>query len=261
MEQVFQLAQHRGNAARGAKILHVADASRLEVDQHRRRFAHLVHFLQIHLEAEPTGDSGEMDDGVGGPADREQHARRVLDRLLRHDAARTKARADQRNRDPPGLLGDAEPIGVDGGDRRGARGHHAERFGQRGHRARRPHHRAGACGRRQALLDLLDLGVADRARAMERPKAPAVRAGAEPLAVMAAGRHRAADELDRRNIRGGRAHQLRGHGLVASADEHDGVHRLGAHHLLDVHRHQIAKFQAGRMEKDLSQRDGREYDR
>ena len=202
-----------------------------------------------------------MDDGVGGPADREQHARRVLDRLLRHDAARTKARADQRNRDPPGLLGDAEPIGVDGGNRRGARGHHAERLGQRGHRARRPHHRAGARRGRQALLDLLDLGVADRARAMERPKAPAVRAGAEPLAVMAARRHRAADELDRRNIGGGRAHQLRRHGLVASADEHDGVHRLGAHHLLDVHRHQIAKFQAGRVEKDLSQRDGRKFDR
>jgi hypothetical protein len=90
MEQMFQLAQHRRDAARGAKILHVADAGRLQVDQHRRRLAHLVHFLQIHLEAEPAGDGGEMDDGVGGPADREQHARRVLDGFLRDDAVRTK---------------------------------------------------------------------------------------------------------------------------------------------------------------------------
>ena len=58
---------------------------------------------------------------------------------------------------------------------------------------------------------------------------------------------RGAAPLDRRNIRGGRAHQLRRNGLVAPADQHDGVHRLGAHHLLDVHRHQVAKFQAGRV--------------
>ena len=62
----------------------------------------------------------------------------------------------------------------------------------------------------------------------------------------AIGHHRPGDELHRRQIRGSRAHQLRRHGLVAAADQHDRVHRLRADHLLDVHGHQVAEHQAGR---------------
>ena len=60
------------------------------------------------------------------------------------------------------------------------------------------------------------------------------------------GHHRAGDELDRRQVGRGRAHQLRRHGLVAAADQHHRVHRLGADHLLDVHRHEVAEHHAGR---------------
>jgi hypothetical protein len=57
--------------------------------------------------------------------------------------------------------------------------------------------------------------------------------------------HRAGDELDRGHVGRGRAHQLRRHRLVAAADQHHGVHRLGADHLLGVHRHEVAQVHAG----------------
>ena len=46
MEQRLELAQQRAHAAGGKKILHVAVADRLEVDQHRRRVRKLVELLQ-----------------------------------------------------------------------------------------------------------------------------------------------------------------------------------------------------------------------
>jgi len=51
-----------------------------------------------------------------------------------------------------------------------------------------------------------------------------------------------------------RAHQLRRNRLVATAHEHHRVHGLRAHHFLGVHRHEVAEFHAGRIEKDLAER-------
>jgi hypothetical protein len=49
--------------------------------------------------------------------------------------------------------------------------------------------------------------------------------------------------------------------LVAAADQHHGVHRLRADHLLGVHRHQVAQEHAGRMREGLVDRDGGELHR
>ena len=99
------------------------------------------------------------------------------------------------------------------------------------------------------------------AGAVFRPEAAAIGAGAEPLAVPARGHHRPGDQPDRRPVRRHRAHQLRRHGLVAAADQHDRVHRLGADHLLGVHRHQVAEHQAGRIEEHFAERDRRKDQR
>jgi hypothetical protein len=66
---------------------------------------------------------------------------------------------------------------------------------------------------------------------------------------------------DRRHAGAGRAHQQRRHGLVAAADQHHRVHRLRAHHLLDVDAHQVAHEHGGRIGEGLVDRDGREVDR
>ena len=54
--------------------------------------------------------------------------------------------------------------------------------------------------------------------------------------------HRPNRDNDRRQIGRDRCHDLRRQGLVAAADHHDRVHRLGADHLLGIHRHQIAQI-------------------
>ena len=179
----------------------------------------VVQPAQIQGQAEPPGDRGQMDDRVGRAAERHQQPQRVLERLLGHDAARPQMiGADELDRYAAGLFRHAQPIGVDGGNRRRARRRHAERLGKACHGARRAHHCAGAGGRGEALLDDVDLVAVDLAGAIFRPEAAAVGAGAEPLAAVASGRHRAGDELDRGQVGGGRAHELGRHGLVAAAD-------------------------------------------
>ncbi len=101
----------------------------------------------------------------------------------------------------------------------------------------------------------------DRAGAVLRPEPPAVGAGAEPLVAVPAGHHRPGHDQDRGLVGRERAHQQRRHGLVAAADQHDRVHRLSADHLLDVHAHQVAEHQAGRVQERLAERDHRELER
>jgi len=53
---------------------------------------------------------------------------------------------------------------------------------------------------------------------------------------------------------GSSTHQLGRHRLVASADQHDRIHRLGADHLLRVHSHEVAEHHVGRAEEHLAER-------
>ena len=150
---------------------------------------------------------------------------------------------------------------MNGGDRGGAGQRHAERLGDRGHGRGRAHHRAGAGGGDEAALDLLDLGLAHAAGAVLHPELAAIGAGADAVLAPAAGHLRPADELDRGLAGAGGAHELRRHGLVAAAHQHDRVHRLGADHLLGVHRHQVAELHRVRRQRRFVQRDGRELER
>ena len=202
-----------------------------------------------------------MDDPVGRAAKRQQHAQRILDRLLIDDALRRALPADEFHRGSAGRFRGAQTIGVHGGDRGGAGKNQPKRLGKACHGRGGAHHGAGSRGHGELALHRGNFFGVDIAGAIARPIAPAIGAGAKPLAVMAARHHRPGDESDRRAAGRHRAHELRRHGLVAAAHQHDGVHRLRAHHLLGVDRHQVAVFQAGRREKDLAERDGREFDR
>ena len=243
------------------EVLHVVVADRLQVDENRRRLGELVETFERELEPGAAGDRGEVEDRVGRAGQSEDHPQRVLYGFRRDDAVRRQLRADQGDGAASGFLRAAQPVGMDGRDRRRTGQRQAERLGDAGHGAGGAHHRAGAGGGGEVALDGGDLGGVDLAAAVARPEAPAVGAGAEPLALVAAGHHRPGDELDGRQVGGNRAHQLRRHRLVAAAEQHDAVHRLGADHLLDVHRHQVAELQAGRAEEHLAERDHREFQR
>ena len=179
-------------------------------------------------------------------AEREQNPQRVRDRFFVDDTVGRALRADETGRRRAGRFRRAQAVGMHRRDGGGAGQNEPERLGQAGHGGGGAHDRAGAGGDGELPLDLRDLRGLDVAGAIARPEAPAVGAGAEPLAAMARGRHRPADQRDRRQIGRGGGHQLRRHGLVATAHEHDRIHRLGADHLLGVERHQVAELEAGR---------------
>ena len=70
--------------------------------------------------------------------------------------------------------------------------------------------------------------------AIGSPVAAAIGAGGQALALERRRQHRAGDQLHRRDIGRGSAHQLRRHRLVAAADQHRRIHRLGRQHRLGV---------------------------
>ena len=262
MQQRLQLAHHGADAAGGEEVLHVElVADRLDGGQHRRGVGELVEALEIELEAEAAGDRCQVDHAVGGAAQRQQHAGRILHGLRGDDLVRRQVRARQRDGARARRLRRAQPIGVHGryGSRAGQR--HAERLGNGRHGGGRAHHRAGPGRRHEPALDRIDVGLAQLARAILGPELAAVGTGAYAVILVARGHLWPADQLDRRLAGARCAHQLRRHGLVAAAHQNDRVHRLGADHLLGVHRHEVAELHGVGRQRRLVQRCGRELER
>jgi hypothetical protein len=143
---------------------------------------------------------------------------------------------------------------MNGRDRRRARQGHADRFRDAGHGACGAHHGAGPRRGRQTPFDHVDLLALDIAGAVACPEAAAVRAGAQPLALVPSGHHRAADDLNGGTPRRSGPHELGRNRLVAPAHKHHRVHRLCPDHFFRVHGHQVAEFEAGRIEEDFAQR-------
>ena len=193
--------------------------------------------------------------GVRRAAERHQQAKRVLDRLRRDDGGGRDRVLRQANGGPARRLGRHEPLRIDGGNRCRSRQRHSQRFRDARHRARRAHDRAGAGRHRQPAFDFGDLVLVDFAGAELRPEAPAIGARAEALAVIRA--RSTSDPSPAASAgRSADAAPINCAGTVLSQPpiEHDGIHRLRADHLLDVHRHQVAEHHAGRVEEDLAQR-------
>ena len=139
--------------------------------------------------------------------------------------------------------------------------HHPQRLGQARHGGRGAHHAAGAGGGGEAALDLADPLRSDAAGAIGGPIAAAVGAGGEALALERRRQHRAGNELHAGDVSGRRGHQLRRHGLVAAADQHRGVHRLGEQHRLGVERGEVAIVHGAGEQRWLAQGDGGEGER
>ena len=114
---------------------------------------------------------------------------------------------------------------------------------------------------RHITFELAPVFFGDAARAHLVPVEPYVRAGAEFLVAPPPFEHRAASDHDGRQIGAGGAHELRGGGLIAAAQQHDAVERIGADRLLDVHRHQVAEHHRRRPHERLAERDGGELER
>ena len=227
----------------------------LQVDQHRRLLTHGVELVQIDLDTEPAGDCRQMNDAIGGPADREQDAQCVLERLAGEDLVRCQAVLDHLHCGGTGPLRDTDALRGDRGWRCPTRQHDAERLGQARHGAR------GSHARHQLVVHARDFLGIDLLCPILGPEAAAIGAGTDAFRAVRSREHRAGHQRNGRHAGGSAAHQLSGHRLVAAADEHHGIHRLRTYHLLGVHRHQVAHIHARRLGEALVDRDGREFHR
>ena len=101
----------------------------------------------------------------------------------------------------------------------------------------------------------------DVARALLRPIFPRIRARAERLPAPVAAQHRPAGHEDERQPRGERAHDQRGRGFVARAEQHRAVDRVAAQHFLRLHREQIAIEHRRRLHEVFAERKHRDFHR
>ena len=212
-------------------------------------------------DARAARDRGEMHDRVGRARERAEHDHRVLEGRAREDLRRARPVPREFDGAAARRHGVSEALAGAGRRGRAARQHQPERLGEARHRRGRSHHHAGAAGGAERVLHLLDRGGVEFARPVARPHAAAVGARAEPLAAPAPGAHRPRHHAQRREIGGDRRHQMAGDGLVAAARENHRVHRLGADHLLRLHREQVAVEHRGGREQDLGERRRRERQR
>ena len=263
VEQVADLAQHRQQPAGPVEVLHQEPAGRLQVDQQRHPGADPVEVVQGQRRSRagrrwPAGGRPRWSTRRSRPAPRsrcgttrgQEGARAAGPAATSSTASRPVSCAASSSR----LSGAGVPA---------TPGHDRARAPRRpGHRRRGAHRvavaaaadhrrlrRGGSCLRRQrARPDLLG-------------QPPHVGAAAERHAAERAGEHRPARHDHGRQVdrRGG--HQQRRDRLVAAAEQHHAVDRVGPQHLLGGHRGHVAPQHRGRPDLRLAQRHHRQVQR
>ncbi len=254
----MQRAQYGRKAARTMQVFHVVAARRFQVDKDRRLTRQTIEGSEIHVDAQATSHGCDVNDAVGRSADGGQDAQGIGKRIRRHDLLGRQSFRGQAHGPRTGRFRMPQTVSVSCRDRSATGQHHPQRFRHQCHRARGAHDPAGAGARYELGADLLDLLFVDLTSTVLSPVTPAIGAGTQALATVAARHHRSCHHENRRYIRTCRPHQQGRHGLIATADQHDCIHRLRADHLFGIHRHQVTQEHAAGMGKRLVQRYRRE---
>jgi len=100
---------------RAFKVFHVMLARGFEVEQHRCVAPHAVQGGQVQVQADATGQSGQMHDAIGRPPNRQQHPPCVFKGIGRQDAVNGQAIDGHLHRPRAGFFGDAHALGGHGG--------------------------------------------------------------------------------------------------------------------------------------------------
>ena len=262
VEQILDLAQDRQQSAGAMEVLHQEAAGRLQVDEQRDAGADAVEVVEGEVDAEPAGDGEQVHDGVGRAADGGQGDDRVEERAAVMTMAGPAIRPSTiSTASAPVVMGGLEQPAVRGRGAGDAGQRHAQRLGHQAHRRRGAHRVAVAAAADHRRLRLEEL-LCDRvpARTSSDSRQTSV---PQPSAHAAerAGQHRTAGHDDRRQIDRGGGHQQRRDGLVASAEEHDAVDRVGPEHLLGRHRGHVAPEHRGRADQRLAEGHDRQVER
>ena len=160
---------HEGAESAGLEeVLHQVLAARAQVGEHRDFAGELVEAAHRHVYSGSAGHGDQVDDRVGGAAQRQHDLDRVLEGLQRERRRRQRDDAAAR-RDRH-----ARVIAVRGRDGRGARQGQAQRLDRGGHGRGRAHRHAVAGRRGDPFLGGGPVLLGDRARPQLVPVLPHV---------------------------------------------------------------------------------------
>ncbi len=232
---------------------HQEAARRLEIDEQGDVAADPVDIVEAQPDAGAPGQRQQVEHGVGRAADGSVDDDGVAERRRGEQRRRAAVGDDHGDGQPPGPVGEAEAGPVDGRDRRPARQRQSERLGEAPHR-RCGAHRHAVPGRAGDAR----LGGDERVRCQHAPtgvlgESPDVGARAERLTTRLTVEHRPGGHHHRRQVDADRAHQQPRHRLVAPAEQHRAIDRVGPQELLGLHRQLVAVEHRARAQVGLAE--------
>ena len=200
-----KLRHNRIDAARFVQIFHVGRPCRCQVAQIRRARGNLIGDLHIDLDAGLVRDSGKMQHGIGGTAQRHIDCQGIFKGFLRENITRADVPAHQLHDLVACALGQTDSRRIDGGNGSVSGKAHADRLGQAVHGIGRIHAGAGTAGRTGVFF--IDCQLLQTHRARRNGPDRLKHGGKGALhTVHFSGQHRTAGDKDRRNIEPGGSH-------------------------------------------------------
>ena len=227
--RVQQDLHERADPADLDQFGHRVAAGGTHVGEHRNALAYPREVVEFECNAGGVRDREQVQDGVGGPFERDADGDRVLERLARQDVGRPDAALDQPRDGGAGAVTVLALVVADrvlGGR---VRQRQPERLDGRGHGVGGVHAAAGAGPGNGGLLHLEQFHVADLPGCMG---ADGLEHG-DDVTAFGAGQDRAAVDEHARAVQPGHRHRTRRHVLVAATDGDETVEALRADDRLD----------------------------
>ena len=253
VEEVLDLAEHGQQTAGPVEVLHQEGPGRLQVHEQRDVGPGRVEVVQAQLDAEPARDRQQVHDGVRRAADRGQRDDRVEERAAAEHPTGSSVGGDHLDGQASRLVGGLQQAAVRRRDAGRPRDRGTQRLGDHRHGRGGAHRVAVPAAADHRRLRLQEVVLGERAGTDLLAEPPDVGATAQRRAPEGAVQHRAPGYDERRDVDGRRCHQQGGDRLVAPAEEHHRVDRVGAQHLLGRHRRHVAPQHRGGADQRLAQ--------
>ena len=234
-------SQQGREAASIEEVLHEVFARGLQVAQYRQALARGCEIIEREFHLGAAGHSDQVDQRVGGAGQRHVDQYRIQECRTGQDVTRAQIFPHHLH-DASSGAGCHLGVGrIDGGDGAGARKGHAQHFGQARHGGGSAHRVAHPGGAGGALADAPPCRLVQLPGAIVSVRLPGTGPGAQrgvPAVVPV--QHGSRRHEHRRHVHGRRPHQQPRRGLVAPAQQHRAVDRVGAEDLLRLQRQQVA---------------------
>ena len=190
------------------------------------RGADLVEELQVHRHTGLVGNGQQVEDGVGGAAQRHIAGQCVADGALVDDLAGGDALFDHLHDGHAGVLGQLQALGVDGRDGAVAGQGNADGLAQAVHAVGGVHTRAGTAAGTAVAGAVFQLFVVDEACFIGTHRLEHL-GEADLLAAVGTGQHGAAGADHGGHIHADGCHDHAGHDLIAVGHQHQAVQLVG----------------------------------